>query len=256
MRKVVSLSPGTTEIFGYRMNMIQLAGRTASCNYPSNVASAPVVLNGVKPNYEMIIAANPDAIVYDPMLFSDSDLKKFEDVGIKLVPIGAQTVKEFVKRLYEVGSMFTYETAIMEYVGEIERTEQAAMAAKPKSAPRVAVVMPDSRGSHMVAGTESFLADVVRICGGEVVGPKSAKFELASVESLVSWNPELIACTPKFEWLTGDARLQSIKAIQSFKQGRATIAQLNADVALRQGCRVDSLIINLSKFISGTVVEK
>lgn len=229
---------------------VQLVGRTASCNFPAHVSAAKVVLNGTKPNYEQIVALQPDAVLYDPALFSEVDLAKFKELGIETFGIGEVTVDGFIRRLYEFGAKFSSEVTIMDYVGDIERAISTATAAAPKPTPKVAIVLPDPRGAHYIAGMNSFIADVVRKSGGDPVGPDSKRFELANIESLVRWNPDMIVCTPKFADLTSDPRLQGITAIAGLKAGKPTVAQINADLMLRQGARVDLLIKNISNFIA------
>lgn len=250
IRKVVSLSPSTSEIIGMKATNVQLVGRTQSCNFPAHIAPAKVVMNGTKPNFEQIVALQPDAVLYDPSLFSEVDLAKFKELGIETFGVGEKTVDGFIRRMYEFGAKFSAEVSIMDYVGDIERAISTATAAAPKPAPKVAILMPDPRGAHYIAGVDSFVADVIRKAGGETVGPESGRFELASIESLVQWNPDMIVCTPKFEELTNDSRLQGIKAIVDFKSGKATIAQISPDLLLRQGSRVELLIKNVSNFIA------
>jgi iron complex transport system substrate-binding protein len=255
-RAAVSLSPSTTELIAVKIMAIKLLGRTSSCNYPATVSPIPVVMNGVKPNFEKIISLKPDVIVYDPALFSDSDLAKFKEAKIPTYAVGENSVKDFIRRLYEFGAEFSTETALMVYIGDIDRAAAAAAANAPKERPTVAILIPDERGGHMISGTKSFVADVARISGAEVVGPDSTRFEKASIESLLSWNPATIICSPKYEWVVNDARLQSLSAVQGFKQGKSTIAQINGDLLMRQGGRVDLLIKNVSNFVSGSVKSK
>lgn len=250
IRKAVSLSPSTSEIVGLKATNVQLVGRTASCNFPSHITAAKVVLNGTKPNYEQIVALQPDAVLYDPALFSEVDLAKFKELGIETFGIGENTVDGFIRRLYEFGAKFSAEVSMMDYVGDIERAISTATAAAPKPAPTVAIMMPDPRGAHYIAGVDSFVADVVRKAGGSPVGPQSKKFELASIEALVTWNPDLIICSPKYEDIANDPRLQGIKAIIDLKAGKAAIAQISPDLLLRQGSRVELLIKNVSNFIA------
>ncbi len=255
-RTMVSLSPGTTELVASKILTIRVLGRTASCNFPASVASTPVVMNGVKPNYEKIISLKPDVVLYDPALFSKSDLAKFEQAKIPTFAVGENSLDGFIRRLYELGTAFSTETDIMTYVGDIERAAASAKANIPASKPSVVILMPGERGGHMISGTKSFVADIVRICGGNVIGPDSSKFEMAPIESLITWNPDLIICSPNYRWLVNDARLQSLTAVKGFKQDKPTIAQIHGDLLLRQGARVDVLIPLVSNFVSGNIVSK
>ncbi len=255
-RSTVSLSPGTTELVASKILTIRVLGRTSSCNFPVSIESTPVVMNGVKPNYEKIISLRPDVVLYDPALFSKSDLAKFEQAKIPTFSVGENTLDGFIRRLYELGTAFSTETDIMTYVGDIDRAVASAKASIPASRPSVVILMPGERGGHMISGTKSFVADIVRICGGNVIGPDSSKFEMAPIESLITWNPDLIVCSPNYRWIVKDTRLQSLSAVKGFMQDKPTIAQIHGDLLLRQGARVDVLIKLVSKFVGGNVISK
>lgn len=252
-RSAVSLSPSTSELLVAKMLGPQLVGRTASCDYPINVKTAPVVMNGVKPNFEAIRSQAPDIVIYDDQLIGEADAQKLKEIGFETFAFTADTVDEFVRQLYEFGALIGAESNIMDYVAEVEGAAAKATAGRPPKAPKVVFLMPDQRGGHYIAGTKSLLADIVRLSGGELAGPESDRFELANVENLVSWNPDTIICTPNFEWIANDPRLQGMSAIQKFKAGEPTLMVLQPDLALRRGARMNLLIELIAKIVGGRV---
>jgi len=246
VRAIVSLSPGASEIVPGMVFRIPLLGRTANCNYPVHVTQAPIVMNGTRPNYDMIAKIEPSLVIYDPSLFSDDEIKKINEIGIDTFAIEGDTVDEFIICLFRFGSRISGETTMSEYVEKI-RASMAKAKTVYGDAPKkkAAIVMADERGGHMIAGTKSFVADVVRIAGGDVVGPDSNKFEAMSVENMIAWNPEIIVTTENFKPLLTDQRLKSITAVQS-----GHLVPVNSDVLLRRGSRVDKLITALSVYMS------
>src|SRR5688572_435424 len=56
-----SLSPGATEVLGSLAFSVRLVGRTAACDFPPQVKTAPVVAQ-VKPDYEKLKAAQPGVV--------------------------------------------------------------------------------------------------------------------------------------------------------------------------------------------------
>ena len=101
IRRGVSLSPGATEVV-LGDTHVALEGRTASDDYPSTAKSVPVIMTGIKPNYEKIAQIRPDAVFYDPALFSQADLDKFKELKIKTFPIGGNNLDDFETSVYRV----------------------------------------------------------------------------------------------------------------------------------------------------------
>ncbi len=241
--KVVSLSPSATEVVASTMNSSPLVGRTSSDNYPANVASVPVVAE-TKPDFEAIQKAKPDIVVYDGDLFNEADIKRIEGMGAKSFGFKDHTVEGFEKELFTLSGLLGSETNVNDYVTRIERERNAAQAEGLATKPKVAVVM-----GKYVAGTDSFLADVVRIAGGEPVGPPTGKFDAMSPEALVSAAPDIIVLPTTKE--TGAKDLAALRAdsalaaTPAIKAGR--IVPLMQDVVLRRGARVDQLIRDLHR---------
>ena len=261
-RTIVSLSPSTTEIAA--SNGINLAGRTAADDYPPSITKLPVVAS-VKPDYEALARMKPDLILYDKELYSGADVEKLKSLGAETFEWDPNTLDEYRKRLFELGSLGAAETMISSYVDRVDREVQTAEGDPPQPRPTVAVILPGPNGRHMVMGTKGLRAEIVKVSGGEPIGPDSNLFEPLSPEFLVAKDPDVIvlaienppatpppAGTPpapsaaraEFE---GDARFAGLKALRRDAEGRNHVYGLPSDVLLRRGSRVNLLIDNLHK---------
>lgn len=240
----VSLSPSATEVVPGILFSPLLKGRTESCDYPAYVTRAPVVMKGVKPNYDMIASIKPDLVLYDPSLFSEEDIAKLEQMKLRTMPIGGDTLEDYYKSLYRVAALLNGEIVIQEYIDKIRAARGVALASATEPKQKVAIMISGDRGDHMIAGTKSFVADAVRAAGGDVVGPDSNKFETLSVESLLGWAPNVVFVSGKAESILDDPRLKSLPAVQ-----KKTVASVNSSVLLRRGGRVDKLIESLGRFL-------
>lgn len=241
--KIVSLSPGATEIIFQNLQVAgqTLVGRTASCNYPAGIQSIPVVTKGVKPDNEKIAELSPNLIVYDSTLYSDADVQKLKELGIDLFALQSSSIKEFRLSLYKLGSMTRSEPNISEYVDKIDSAIGKAAGAHSGPKKTVAVIMPGEGVEHMIAGLDSFQADIVRKSGGEPVGPKG-KVVMLNPEALIHWNPDVIIVAGPVESVVKDPRLQTLKAVK----GRQILG-INPDIILRAGSRVDKVIDAISE---------
>ena len=242
-RAIISLSPGTTEILASDGDTQALKGRTASCNYPTYIKAQIPIVAAVKPDYERITSIHPDLIVYDKALYSEQDIDKLKSTGADMFAIDANTINGFTAELYKLGSMIAAETHVNDYVNRIHVEEAAATAAPITPTPKIAIVMPSAGGSDYIVGTDSFLADVVKASGGQLVGPKSDNFGPLNAEAFTALNPDVIVVpgskidTSGPGYLMNDPRFKSIAAI---KNGQVKV--IDSDVLLRRGHRVDQLI--------------
>lgn len=239
-RTIISLSPSTTEIAGtFITDSARLKGRTSACDHPDFVRNIEVV-GSVKPDYEKIAALKPDLILYDKTLYTDSDIEKLKAVAPQadLMVLDSSTIARYIDFLYRFAAATGSETQLMDYAEKVIQASGVGKSNPPDPKPKVITLIGGGPNSeYMAAGTKSFLADVVRDGGGEPVGPESDRFEVANVEHLVKWNPDLIFTSDDPKTILSDPRLKDIGAVK----GKAVL-QFRGDVLLRAGARVDKLV--------------
>jgi len=251
IRSIVSLSPGTSEIIASDADSTTLKGRTAACNFPGNMMGPIPIVASTKPDYEKIQGIKPDLIVYDKGLYSDQDIEKLKSTKAELFGIDAETVDDFVKELYLLGSKLAWETRFNDYIERIQQEKVSAESAPLNPKPRVAIVMPGSGGNDMICGTKGFLADVVKISGGEMVGPAIDNFGMLNAEAFVGQNPDVIVTggtkgdLSSLKMIQDDPRFKTINAVKLNR-----IQPLDQDVLYRRGGRVDNLIKAMHQVIS------
>jgi iron complex transport system substrate-binding protein len=255
---IISLSPSATEIALNNGLTQKLKGRTQSCDFPMTASRVPVIAS-LKPDYERIAEITPDLVIFDSQLYGPDELKKIEGIGATTFAFKANTLDEFITELFTFGALTGVETSISSYVDRIMQQKSTSLGDPINPKPKVAVMLPGVGFEHMIAGTDGFVADIVRTSGGEPVGPKSDKFERLNAESLVSQNPDIIVLGLPEDDLAeadkmaravlNDPRLASIAAIRGKR-----ITPLNTDIVVRRGGRVDRFIENLHKKLS-TLME-
>lgn len=240
VQTAVSLCPDAAELL--MLASVRTIGRSASDNYPPSVAGLPIVCN-IKPDYEKIAELKPDAIVFDPSLFTPDDIQKLKALNIPLAPIEGNTVDEFIKCLYRLGQTTQSETAYMDYIDRLEKAVKACSSDPIQAHPKVAVMMTSKNANPMIAGTGSFYDDLVRVAGGEPVGPSTDKFQPINAEALLALNPDaIVVAAPKGapDGLTDDPRFAQLKAVKNRK-----VMVVEQDYLVRRGERVDVVIDKL-----------
>ena len=236
----VSLSPSAAELLS--ITSVRLVGRSASDNYPKSASGVPVVGN-IKPDYEQIASIKPDVIVYDPSIYNSTDIEKLKALNIPLATIEGDTVEAYIQSVFKLGQATQSETALMDYIERLNKEVSVCRSDPIVPAPKTAIVMLSHNSNPMVAGTKSYYADLVRIAGGDPVGPPSNKFEPINAEALLALNPDAIvvpADKGDYSALTKDPRFAQLKAVKTGK-----ILGVDQDYILRRGERADDALKHL-----------
>jgi len=241
---IVSLSPSTTEIVGTHARFDFLTGRTGDCNFPMTLQNVPIVAD-VKPNYEQIAQIAPDLIVYDDALFNEADVAKIQELGVETMVMDAMTVTEYIDWLVRFGARVGGETNVSDYVDRLMAAKSRAAGAPVTPTPKVAILMGDTPADLMIAGSQTFQADVVRSSGGEPVGPDADRYVPLNVEQLIALAPTAILTTGDAQAVLRDGRLASLPAVRTGRVG-----QVEPDVMLRRGARVDTLVSQIHRFLA------
>jgi iron complex transport system substrate-binding protein len=240
----VSLSPSTTELIASYFINLQLVGRTAACNYPDQIKTAPV-MGSVKPDFEKIVAAKPSVVFVDKSLYGDAEIQKLKDLKLDVIVMDVKTVKEFCTFLQltagKVGSEMDVNNSVDKIVNAYENASS-----QPGEKRKIMILLGDTNSEYMVAGLKTFQADLMRGTGYELVGPDAEKFQTMPVEQLIGLAPDVIITTGDPMTVFKDPRLQSMGAIKNRR-----IIKIDADSLLRAGSRVERILNDLRPAVEG-----
>jgi iron complex transport system substrate-binding protein len=243
----VSLSPSSSEIAGLVLGK-RVIGRTESCNWPMNVASAAVVVQGITPSFERIKELRPEAVIYDSTLYKPEVIQKIKDLGFPTFDTSRGTVESHMDMLAELGKASGAESMVSENLDKITRQIQDRSALVTKN-PKVTVVLPGPGGQNLVLGTESFVADMIKRLNAQPVGTPGKLYGTMNAEAFVRANPDIIIIAGTAEEakpFVSDPRFRSMAA---FRNGKL-VSLKEKDVLLRQGARVDTLADQLGAAIA------
>lgn len=251
-KSIISLSPSTTEMILSDADSSALHGRTSSCNWPEGMVKRVPIVADVKPDYERVQAVHPDLIVYDNALFSKEEIDKLKAAThADTFEFSADTLDEYIMKCQDLGSKLANEMRFNDYLNRVIVEQGAASGGKFSTTPKVAIIMGGTNGSYMIAGTEGFLGNIVKVCNGDLVGPKGKNFVSLNPEELVTANPDVIIVPgtktdlSSFDAVSKEPKFASVKAIKDKR-----VVPLDADVLLRKGQRVDMLIKSVHKVIA------
>ncbi|MCA9538918.1 MAG: ABC transporter substrate-binding protein [Myxococcales bacterium] len=243
-RRVLSLSPSTTElVFAVGAGDL-LVGRTVHCDHPPAAAAVPAVGSLFPPDYERILATRPDLVL---MLDGSLDVRqRLEARGLTTFVLQPPTVEAVAKALRTVGAL-------------VGRSAPAEAAAKRFKTALAAVHLPAGPGPRVyyeiasqpmvAAGPKGFVGDALRRAGARDALGIDAEWPQVTAEQVIGADPEVIITTSaeaRDAILRGDRPgFSAITAVRT----RRVYAVPNADWLSRFGPRVVDGVTWLAKVL-------
>jgi iron complex transport system substrate-binding protein len=194
--RIISLSPSTTEIL-YGVGVFdRVVAVSDYCTYPPEVKQLPRVGGWNNPNMEQIASLRPDLVV-----FSDAQAQfvkdKVEAAGIKTLAVPSQTLEDAYKSIELVGRATGEEEAARRLL-EQTRASVESIKLQTEGLPRRRVLcvvdrVPGTLRDLYTAGGESFIAQLIRVAGGEPVSPPSNQgWGKIQKEAVVALDPDVV----------------------------------------------------------------
>lgn len=194
--RIISLSPSTTEILFGVGAFERVVAVSDYCTYPPGVEKLPRVGGWNNPNMEQIASLRPDLVV-----FSDAQSQfvkdKVEAAGIRTLSVPSQTLEDAYKSIELVGQATgDVEAArkLLEQTRMSVETVRLATDRLPKR--RVLCVVdrvPGTLRDLYTAGGDSFIAQLIRVAGGEPVSPPTREgWGKMQKEAVVALDPDVV----------------------------------------------------------------
>lgn len=181
-RTVVSLVPSVTESM-FDLNLgDRLIGRTEYCIYPADKVDRIPALGGTKnPDVERIIALSPELVIVNYEENRKDDAEALQAAGIPVWVTFPRTVQDVFNLLWNIMYLFD-ETTMVARIRLLEQVYDRLLnmsEAVEDIAPKVFVPIWDD--PLMTANADTYLSDVVHICGGiNAFAERERQFPLAA----------------------------------------------------------------------------
>lgn len=251
VRRVVSLSPSTTEAMDALDALGLLVGRSRYCDHPASVQSLPVVGGFTDPNYEAIIALRPDLVIGAR---GPAGAGLTERLGAR----GVATYFPPTESLDEIEAMMA---GLGERVGRASEGRAAAGAmrrrreqigARAAGRRRVRALLVFGTSPIVAAGPGSFTDEMLRLAGGQNVlseRPGAVAYPTLAIEQVIALGPEVILDAAVME-RPGQAGLgPAWQPVEAVRKGR--VVTLSDESILRPGPRVLDGVEALAKALEG-----
>jgi iron complex transport system substrate-binding protein len=194
--RIISLTPSTTEILYGVGAFDRVVAVSDYCSYPSDANKLPRVGGWNNPNMEQIASLRPDLVV-----FSDAQAQfvkdKVEAAGIKTLSVPSQTLEDAYKSIELVGRATGDEEAARKLL-EQTRASVETVRLVTERLPRRRVLcvvdrVPGTLRDLYTAGGDSFIAQLIRVAGGEPVSPPTGEgWGKLQKEAVVALDPDVI----------------------------------------------------------------
>lgn len=249
--RIVSLAPSLTEIIAAVGGGSNLAGRSSACDFPPDlVQRTPVVGAFGVPSIERILERQPEAVVYtdlaDPAL-----AQSMKEHGLNPVGIACSRLSEIPAAIRTVGTLLQKPESANRIAQTIEEQIQARRNLPPlPHRPKVLVLIWND--PLTAAGRDTFIADLVRLAGGENVGDDVGRdYFRVSREWVLARNPEMIFC---FFMADHHSVRQALLAIPEWSHIPAILSRkvydgFDNNLVVRPGPRVMEGVALLSSYI-------
>lgn len=190
-QRIVSLSPGNTEIIFALGAGNRLVGNTTYCDFPEEAKTVPKMGGFLNPDVESILLAQPD-IVFTCGQMQLKTILTLEKAGIQVVAVEPRSMPEVIAAVRLMGRLLHEEAAGSKVAAHLEtqlQTVQQAAVTRNKQE-RVFIEIWDV--PMLTAGARSYISDIVTQVGGiNVAAHKEADYVSSDLETLYTYNPDL-----------------------------------------------------------------
>lgn len=176
-RRIVSLVPSLTEaLFALALDRA-VVGRTEYCVAPAERVPATPTVGGTKtPDLEAIVRLEPELVIASAEENVREHVEALIERGLRVYVSLAATVAQAIDELADLVRLCGRDEADAPWLGEA-RAAVAEVAERRRGSAPVRYFCPIWRRPYMVAAPETYMSDLLRLCGGEnVFGEGPARY--------------------------------------------------------------------------------
>jgi len=196
-RRIISMAPSITETLFALGAGDQVVGVTRYCDHPPATRVKARIGGLYDPNYEAILALEPDLIVLQREQATGT---RVAELGIELLPVGHLSVDEVLDAIITVARRLKRVEQGERLVTEMRQSmDRIAARTRDLPRPRVLVSIGRTLGTGSVkeiyiAGADDFYSKLVELAGGRIAhgGTGGARYPKLSAEALLRIDPDIV----------------------------------------------------------------
>ncbi len=261
-QRIVSMSPGITEILFALGVGDRVVGVTDFCNYPEATKSIAKIGGLLNPSYETLITLKPDLIVHQP---DSHKVDNFvEKLGIRGLPVSMLSLEQIFDTIQTIGAATGSDKKAGELIRQMKdeiqsyRTRLAGISTK--SVLLVLGISNHSMRDIYGVGPNTYLDELLTIAGGEnLLADSHSSYPKISKEFIIHKSPEVIIEVGPTRILTSEANISRKAGWKKFSTIRAVknnaIHFVASDYVLIPGPRLINIIADFAKAIHPGVFQ-
>lgn len=244
-RRIVSLSPATTEILFALGAGGALVGRTHWDLYPPAARAIPDLGNGIEPSLEALLASHPDLVVLYASAGNRAAAAALRARGIAEVALRLDRLADFHRAVRLLGALTGHDSAAVRLDDSVTRTLDRVRAAT-ESLPHPRVFIHSWDNPLLTIGGGSYLSELVAIAGGRnIFADLDAPSPQVSFEEVVRRDPDVILAGPDADVrLRASPRWRRLRAVQN-----GQVLVLDTVLTARPGPRLGEAAVSIARLL-------
>jgi ABC-type Fe3+-hydroxamate transport system substrate-binding protein len=245
-RRIISLVPSLTEalfVFGVGDRVV---GRTNYCEFPSRKVRKAEKLGGTKKvDVGKALDLGPDLVVAVREENSREDVEAFREAGIPVFIGEPETVDGAISMLRELAETLDAPNAAptIEAAERVRRRLEKEGHRTPRR-----VFVPIWKGPYMTVGGDTYVSDVVEVCGGENVFGGRGRYPEVTLEEVEEGQPEIVLL-PDEPYVFSAVDLEEIHALDTPASREDRIHLVDGKLLTWYGPRMASALAQISALL-------
>ncbi|MCG7200553.1 cobalamin-binding protein [Marinobacter pelagius] len=218
-RRVVSLSPGATELLFSAGAGNSVVAVSAWSDFPPQAAALPQVGDANRLDLEAIVSLAPDLVVAWTDGNSRAQLDRLADLGVPVFWLAPRTFGDIARSVESLGRLTGY-TTIADREAQAFRSGIEALEARYRDVPGLRVFYQVWDQPLMTINAEELISKAIALCGGtNVFADLPRLVPRISVETVLAADPEVIVTAgrgdPGHDWLASWKAYPALAAVAS-----------------------------------------
>ena len=224
-RRIVSLSPSSTEILFAIGAGPRVVGRTAYCDWPPAARTVASVGNGIEPSVEAVAARHPDLVVLYASEADRAALRGLTALGIPVAVLRLDRTADVARAARRLGRLTGRAAAADSVVAALDDSLRAVAARVPALARRPRVYVDVWASPPMTVGRGSYLSEVLAAAGAlNSFGDVGASAATVSLEAVAARDPDAVLVLATDTLRPADlAARPGWDAVRAVREGRVLV---------------------------------
>ncbi|HEY5648554.1 MAG TPA: cobalamin-binding protein [Nitrospiria bacterium] len=191
-QRIVSLAPSVTEILFALGLESAIVGVTESCNFPEQVNKKQRIGNPIQPNVEVLLSLQPDLVLAVDGVTGSVGIEALRRVGLPVFTLKPRMIPSLLDEIRLIGRLTAREREAEELAGRIKESIEK-VENKVRDREPVSVLYLIWHDPMMTAGPDTFIGEMIRRAGGEIMGSElGLGYFRLGMEAVLEADPEVI----------------------------------------------------------------